>query len=379
MIAPISRRAALAAFATALLPLRASAAAVATDRIERLARGFNLPDQAPLAPGKRPDRATLAWLRRRGMSHVRLPFLGEAAMAHFSDRNRIKAALDDLDRALDVLLALDFAVSVDMHPGGGFQRLHRAEPGAGYDALAEAWRIIAARIARRSPERVFAELLNEPNVEDAIWREQAGRLAAALRAELPATTLIAGPAPYQRVEALAAWRPLDDGNVVYAFHYYDPMLFTHQGLTWDPADPLSRLSGVPYPARRGDAAIQRLIEDLRLRGETDLVDAFDRALARPWTKETMAAQFAPLAAWSRAHSAPVILNEFGVLRFKAPRAARLEWLRDVRETAEASGFGWAHWDYREGFGLLDEQGRPDLELIDALLPARRALAAEPRP
>ncbi|HLJ70870.1 MAG TPA: cellulase family glycosylhydrolase [Roseiarcus sp.] len=379
MTAPLSRRAALAAFAAALLAPRESAAAVAEDRVKRLARGFNLPDQAPLAPGKRPDRATLAWLRRRGMSHVRLPFLGEAAMARFAERDRIKTALDDLDRALDLLLDLDFAVSVDMHPGGDFQRLHRAEPDVAYDALAEAWRIIAARIARRPPERVFAELLNEPNVDDAIWREQAARLAAALRADLPATTLIAGPAPYQRVEALAAWRPLDDGNVVYAFHYYDPMLFTHQGMTWDPSDPLSRLAGVPYPARRGDPSIARLVETLKERGDTLLVDAFDRALARPWTKETIEAQFAPLAAWSRAHSAPVILNEFGVLRFKAPRAARLEWLRDVREAAEASGFGWAHWDYREGFGLLDEQGRPDRELIDALLPPRRAAAAGSRP
>ncbi|HLH51178.1 MAG TPA: hypothetical protein VKV96_17705, partial [Roseiarcus sp.] len=96
----LSRRAALAAFAAALLAPRASAAAVAEDRLKRLARGFNLPDQAPLVPGKKPDRATLAWLRRRGMSHVRLPVLGEAAMARFADRDRIRAALDDLDRAL---------------------------------------------------------------------------------------------------------------------------------------------------------------------------------------------------------------------------------------------------------------------------------------
>jgi len=86
---------------------------------------------------------------------------------------------------------------------------------------------------------------------------------------------------------------------------------------------------------------------------------------------TIEQQFAELAAWSRAHGASVILNEFGVLRFKSPRPSRLEWLRDVRETAEANRFGWAHWDYREGFGLLDGSGRPDVELIDQLLPSQR--------
>jgi endoglucanase len=280
---------------------------------------------------------------------------------------------------LDLLLDLDFAVSVDMHPGGAFQKLHRAEPETAFVALNEAWKLVAARISKRSPERVFAELLNEPNVEDTIWRDQAERLAGSLRIRLPATTFVTGPAPYQRVEALEAWRPLDDGNIVYAFHYYDPMLFTHQGLTWDDSDPLSRLADVPYPARRDDGAITRLIGDLRRRSETVLVEEFDRALARPWTRETIEAQFAPLAAWSRAHGVPVVLNEFGVLRFKAPRAARLEWLRDVRATAEASDFGWAHWDYREGFGLLDESVRPDLQVIEALLPSqRRAAAGGPR-
>jgi endoglucanase len=379
MTSPITRRAALGSLAGALLAPRPAYAIVAERRIARLSRGFNLPDQAPLNPDKRPDRATLLWLRRRGMTHVRLPFNGEAAMARFADSARAKAVLDDLDRALDMMLDLDFAVSVDMHPGGAFQKLHRAEPEAAFIALNEAWKPVAARISKRSPDRVFAELLNEPNVEDAIWLDQAERLAASLRNLLPATTLITGPAPYQRVEPLAAWRPLGDINVVYAFHYYDPMLFTHQGLTWDDSDPLSRLAGVPYPARRDDDAIVRLVADLRRRGETKLVEEFDRALARPWTREAIETQFAPLAAWSRAHGVPVVLNEFGALRFKAPRAARLEWLRDVRATAEANGFGWAHWDYREGFGLLDESGRPDLQAIDALLPSQRRASAGARP
>ena len=42
--------------------------------------------------------------------------------------------------------------------------------------------------------------------------------------------------------------------------------------------------------------------------------------------------------------------------------------RAVREAAEANKFGWAHWDYNQGFGLLDETGKPDAALIDVLLP-----------
>jgi endoglucanase len=310
----------------------------------------------------------LKWLRARGMTHVRLPVRGESVMARFSDAATIRAASADFAKALDLLLGLDFAVSADMHPGDDFGHLHRADPDAALAALTEGWRHLARPIRRLPAARVFAELLNEPQTTDAIWRAQAERLAADLRADLPATTFIVGPAPYQRVEALAAWRPFDDKNIVYAFHYYDPMAFTHQGLTWDPASPLSRLEGVPFPTWRGEPGINRLLEALRARGDLDLALSIDQALDKPWNAQAIAGQFAPLAAWSRTHDAPVILNEFGALRFKAPRAARLAWLKAVRETAQAKGFGWAHWDYNQGFGLLDETGKPDSALIDVLLP-----------
>jgi endoglucanase len=370
----LRRREALALIgATALAPRLAGAKELAgerrlNERVALLARGFNLPDQAPRDEGRGPDRATLKWLRQRGMSHVRLPVRGEKVMSRFADSATIQTTLDGLAKTLELLTGLDFAVSVDMHPGGDFGRLHRSDPEAALTCLVEGWRQLSKSLRRFPADRLFAELLNEPQTDDGIWRAQAERLTLELRHELPSTTFIAGPAPWQRVEALAAWRPLADPNVVYAFHYYDPMAFTHQGVTWDAASPLSRLESVPFPARRDDPAVARLLATLRDRGDADLAASVDHSLERPWTQETIESQFAPLAEWSRLHGAPVILNEFGVLRFKAPRASRLAWLKAVRETAQAKGFGWAHWDYDQGFGLLDETGRPDAALIDALLP-----------
>jgi endoglucanase len=303
------------------------------------------------------------------MTHVRLPTLGECLMSRFADAATMRAAISDLQRAVDGLLRLDFAVSVDMHPGGEFAQLYRTDAEAAYSALADGWRRLARTLRALPADRVFGELLNEPPTDDSVWRPHAARLARELRSELPATTFIVEPAPFQRVEALAAWRPLDDANIVYAFHYYDPMAFTHQGLTWDRGSPLARLEGVPFPASRDDPSTLRLLERLRASGETELAQSIDRALETPWNRRAIDNQFAPLADWSRKHGAPVILNEFGVLRLKAERAARLEWLRDVREAAEARGFGWTHWEYGQAFGFLDAAGHPDLALIDALLPA----------
>jgi endoglucanase len=368
MTAPLRRREALGLIGAAALAPRFARAGVIDRRVALLGRGFNLPDQIPLQQARRPDRMTLKWLRERGMSHVRVPVRGECVMTRFSSPATIRATIDDFNRTLDLLLDLDFAVSADMHPGADFGRLHRSDPEAAFSALSEGWRNLSKPIERLPAGRVFAELLNEPQTDDRIWRAQAERLVVALRNDLPSTTFIVGPAPYQRVEALAAWLPLKDSNIVYAFHYYDPMAFTHQGLTWDASSPLSRLAGVPFPTRRGEPVMERLLEALRARGDADLAASIDRALDRPWNGRTIAAQFAPLADWSEKHGAPVILNEFGVLRFKTARDARLEWLGAVRETAQANRFGWAHWDYDQGFGLLDEAGRPDVALVDVLLP-----------
>jgi endoglucanase len=341
----------------------------ATPDASSLARGFNLPDQAPLMPGRAPDRLTLKALRDLGFGHVRLPVLGEAVMPRFSGAPRIETTLSDLERALKALTDLGFAVSVDMHPGDEFGRLHHSDPEAGYAALLEGWRALASAIQRQDRGRIYAEMLNEPHVADSVWRPQAERLVTALRPLLPRTPFIVGPAPFQRVEALAAWRPLDDPGVIYAFHYYDPMAFTHQGLTWDASSPLSRLDGVPFPTSRDDPAMTRTLAALRARGEDALAEEIDASLDQPWDARAIMRQFEPLATWSRLHRVPVILNEFGVLKFKAAPAARLAWLRAVRRAAEHCGFAWAHWDYNDGFGLLGQDGRPDEGVIEALLGA----------
>ena len=195
MSAPLRRREALALIGAAAMAPRFARAATGEQRAAPMRRGFNLPDQVPSRPDQRPDRATLNWLRQRGMTHIRLPIGGESLMTRFSSPATIRATVDDFERILDLLLGLDFAVSADMHASDEFGRLHRADPEAALAALTESWRNLVRPIQRLPANRVFVELLNEPHTGDAIWRDQAARLAADLRKDLPSTTFIVGPAP----------------------------------------------------------------------------------------------------------------------------------------------------------------------------------------
>jgi len=360
------REALLLLAAGALGPFMAAAPRVGAAP-EMLRKGFNLPDQVPGRARNAAEAGVLKRLRDLGMTHVRLPVEAEYVLASFSGPATVTSALDDLERAVERLLGLGYCVSVDMHPGSDFQRLQRQSPDKAHSALLAGWRDLSARLARWPAKRVFAELLNEPATTDDVWRSFAERLAVEVRARLPQTTIIVGPAPFQRHEALAGWRPLADRNVVYAVHYYDPMIFTHQGADWDKGAPWARMEGVPFPIQADDPALAKLLAAAIDRKDAVAADELRKDARVAWTAADIMRKFAELAAWSATHSAPVVLNEFGVLRFKAKRADRLAWLAAVRAAAEENGFGWTHWDFAGGFGLLDDSGRIDQGVIDALL------------
>jgi endoglucanase len=344
-------------------------AGVPRERLALLARGFNLTGWMDGPTVRRPDLKVLASLRRRGFSHIRLPVTPEYLMEAFSIPDDVRRNFAELDRAIDSLIALGFAVSLDLHPGGKLGPLHIAEPERAYDLIDSLWHKLARRYANRPAERLFFEVLNEPGVAPEIWNRQGPRLAETIRSEAPDHTIVYGPANYQRIDALAEITPLALSNVVYAAHFYDPMIFTHQGLDWSEG-PLRYLHGVPFPARASDPAVVGLLQELRMMGRDTSAALLKKDIAQPWTAERIDAEIAEAAAWSGRYRRPVIINEFGVLGWKAPAEDRARWLQAVRRAAESHCIGWAHWEYADGFGFVRRIGDrevPDEALVRALL------------
>ena len=344
-------------------PSRAAAAALP----ESLRRGFNLPDQAPMRADHVARTETLRGLRQLGMTHVRLPLVAEYMLTQFSGPATISSTLDDLDRALQRLLSLGYTVSVDLHPESDFTARQRSDPGKAHRLLLTGWTQLAKRLVRYPADRIVAELLNEPATTDAIWRPFVEQLARSVRVVLPNNYIIVGPAPYQRIDALANWVPLADKKIVYACHYYDPMMFTHQGASWDTSTPWGRTTGVPFPTNIADPRLLDLARKADLAGDAEVARELREMASQAWGYPSIAAQFAALGRWSAQHAAPVVVNELGVLKWKAARADRLAWLAATRVAIEAQGFGWTHWDYSTGFGLLDDAGAIDEGVIRALL------------
>lgn len=351
------------------------ATSVAADRVAAMARGFNLVGWLDRSNARRPSTALLGSLRRLGFSHVRLPVDGELLTLDLNTASAVEARLAELDNALGTLLALGYAVSVDMHPSASFNELHVASPETGHARLEAVWRAVAERLRSQPPGRVFVELLNEPAIDPDTWWMQAERLAGVIREILPDHTLIVGAAGFERIEPLVERRPLSDPNIVYAVHYYDPMVFTHQGADWMDDGVMKYLSAVPFPGALDAAPLAAAIRRLQQEGHTAAADALKSAFAEPWRPERISRALEAAGEWGRLHRRAIIVNEFGVLGWKAEPEARRRWVSTVRSASERACMGWAYWELDGGFGFVSEQRDVpdvDLGLVGALLgPPRR--------
>ena len=314
------------------------------------------------------DARDIALMAKMGFDYVRLsidPVPLEMSMYYNSRPNG--NANDDflarLDRAVDTMLADHLAVIIDIHPSDEFKQQLRTSN----DAVARftiLWRRLAAHYAGRAPNRIFFEILNEPEVNDPYrWAGIQARVAAAIREAAPQNTIVATGANYSNIPDLLALHPLADGNVIYNFHFYEPHVFTHQGANW--GQPWwSYEHSIPYPPTQ--SSMQQLIQEVpsladRYQLENYWLDRWDAQHIRSLIDEA--------AAWGKANNVPVICNEFGAYRLKSDPASRNAWIHDVRTALEADGMGWDMWDFHGGFGVaVMENGRsvPDPATVQAL-------------
>jgi hypothetical protein len=223
---------------------------------------------------------------------------------------------------------------------------------------------VAQHYAGTDPEKVFFEVMNEPEQEDRYrWAGIEASVAARIRSAAPRHTIIATPARWSGLNDLLQMEPLPLDNVIYTFHQYEPFAFTHQGATW--TDPnVAPLRDVPYPSTPENVAANEAQEPT-LAGKF-FVEQY--GLAR-WDAARVDASIAFAELWSKQHDVPVYCGEFGVHRPFAPADARARWIEDMRVALERHHLGWAMWDYQTNFGVVtkkDGATTPDEAIVRAL-------------
>jgi endoglucanase len=305
----------------------------------------------------------IALIKAMGFDHVRLS-VNPAPMFRHNSADEIPAEyLSYLDDAVKMILDHDLAVVIDIHPESDFKAKLAHDDFV--EQFSDYWRALARHYSNLDPDRVFFEILNEPEVSDRYrWYGIQAKLAVAIREGAPQHTIIAAGAQWSNDDQLLFLELLRDPNVIYNFHFYEPHTFTHQGATWG-VNNWHFLKGLPYPATPAAAE----------KAATQEPDAVNRLMVvryglDHWDASRVDAEISQVAAWGKQRGVPVVCNEFGAYRKNSDPKDRAAWISDVRTSLEKHGMGWTMWDYSGGFGVVtkkpNEAAVPDANTVKAL-------------
>jgi endoglucanase len=290
----------------------------------------------------------IALIKSAGFDHVRLSVNPQPMFTANHPEDIRPEYLAYLDAALKMILDQGLSVVIDLHPDDDFK--DKLKDDGFVQQVGDFWRSLARHYASRDPDRVFFEIMNEPEVTDPYrWTGIQAKLAAAIREGAPKHTIIATASRYSNDDQFLFLEPLHDPNVIYNFHFYYPHIFTHQGATWG-AYYWHWLRGVRYPSTpENTAAVAALVPDA-----VDRLSVIRYGQDR-WGPPRIDAEIAQVAEWAKERGVPVVCNEFGVYREYADPHDRAAWITDVRTSLERHNIGWAMWDYSGGFGVATKK------------------------
>lgn len=352
------------------MPAFTAASGVPQERFERLTQGINTSHWFAQTGSLTEEHfrshmtnADFDAIERLGFQHVRLPVEPGPMFDSEDPESLPDDYLAHLDWAIEEFLERDIAVIVEIHTSGEFvERLE--EDDAHVENVAAFWRGFAAHLSQYDPDWLFLELLNEPRVSNAErWNWVVRELASAAREGAQEHTIVVSGHGWSNDLRLMELEPLDDPNLVYNFHFYTPHSFTHQGASWG-ADFWPELRHMPFPSTPEN------IQDSLEATDDERAESIVRHYGEEkWNEERLRERIAEVAAWGEEHGLRLTCNEFGIYHARVPREDGLRWLTAVREAFEDHGIGWAMWDYRGGFRVVERENgtvTPDEGVLEAL-------------
>ena len=312
-------------------------------------RGFNLIEMYGAGSFASYAEDDFRWIANWGFDFVRLP-LSYTLWTVGGDPARIDEngpAFAEIDRAIALAARYGLHLCLNLHRAPGYSvSPERREPfnlwrdQAALDAFCLHWSTLARRYAGVPSSRLSFALLNEPPPTRPAWlggvtrARHAGVMRAAvgaIRAVDPDRLVILDGLDYGR---RACPELADLPNVAQSCRAYEPFELSHYRAPWMPLG--GRWHRPQWPLR------------------------FD-ARGRRWDRARLEARYAPWADLI-ARGVGVHCGEAGCYHH-TPHTVFLAWFREVLEVLRAYGIGWALWNFRGSFGVLDS-GRADVRYTE---------------
>ena len=177
------------------------------------------------------------------------------------------------------------------------------------------------------------------------WNQLIKKAVDAIRNITAKTPIIYGGIQWNSVKTLKLLDVPKDENIIFTFHFYEPLLFTHQKAYW--VKNMDMEKDIFYPESIDYYRTQS--EVLGYQGEV-VIKAHSETMGEEFITEMIE------EAVDAAKNAGVKLycGEFGVID-QAPVDDTVKWFKDVQSVFAKYRIGGALWTYKEmDFGLIDK-------------------------
>lgn len=298
-------------------------------------RGFNLLEKFTEGRNDSYRESDFEWMAAWGFDFARLPmaYTCWSSPEHWRELN--ERVLGEIDQAVEYGRQHGVHINLNFHRAPGYCVNPPKEPfdlwtdNEALEAACFHWGHFARRYRGIPNDRVSFDLLNEPaQIEEAVYVRVVTAMVQAIRAEDPHRLIIADGLRWGR-DPVHGLVHLGLGQ---STRGYDPMRISHHRASW--INGSDRWVEPTWPL------------------------AGDPPQDRAWLKH------ACIDPWKQleAKGAGVHVGECGCFN-RTPHDVALAWMKDFLELWQEAGWGWALWNFRGSFGVLDS-GREDVAYED---------------
>jgi len=213
------------------------------------------------------------------------------------------------------------------------------------DRIIRIWKQVIYSMQGYAADQLFFELYNEPTTDMDIWKSSITTIVRELRKADPERIFIIGGANYNGYNELLHMGRLsiDDGKLLYTFHFYEPYIFTHQGADWTAEKTF--ITGFPYPYKQN-----------KMPG---LYNApANSSIAKDYERYPREAQYIYLHQRiqyiyeeAKRLNLPLICTETGVINL-ADKKSRAAYLSDITSIMNEFKIPVILWDWDDKFAVM---------------------------
>jgi endoglucanase len=279
------------------------------------------------------DEEDFKMMAEWGFSFVRIPIDYRILIKSKDWSNMDESAMQKLDKLLEYGKNYNVHICLNLHRAPGYTVAHPPEKTNLWkdkepqEAFCRMWAYFAQRYKNVPNENLSFNFINEPHdIDEAAYAAVIKMAAEAIRAQDPKRLMIADGLDWGREPSYM----IKELGIAQAGRGYEPNEFTHYKANW-----VKGADKYPLPVWPNGSDMTK--ETL---WETDF---------NAW-KEIMS------------KGGGAMVGEWGCYN-KTPHDAVLRWMEDNLQIFKEADMGWALWNLKGNFGVLDS-GRDDVEYED---------------